>query len=132
MQTLILRWSFRLVGALLIVLNTFHLTVGFVRLQKALLAESIPQRFAEALKTAWLYVGTLGLVFGVLLLWTAGQAAAGDPVAWKVGTSIGVALVLTGVASFLATGKHPGLLVVSLFGLVLLIPLLLFRSHFRG
>ena len=131
MQVAIIRWSFRAVGLLLILLNAFHLTLGFVRLQRALAAETIAPRFEEALKTAWLYLGTTGLALGVMLLWLSADAAAGDPVAWKAGMTIAAALIVVGVASFLATGKHPGLLLLCLFGLAVAIPLLVFREHFR-
>ena len=117
-------WSFRAVGALLVLLNAMHVTVGFARLRRALAAEPIQPRFDEALRTAWLYLGMLGLAVGALLLWIAPDAAAGDRVAWRVGVAIGAALVATGIGAFLATRRHPGLLVLSVFGLALLIPLL--------
>lgn len=132
MQTRIVAWSFGIVGALLVVLNAFHLSVGFARVRRALESQPIPERFADALKTAWLYLGTMGVVLGVLLCWLAADAAAGSPVAWKAGVAIGVGLVAVGVASFFATGRHPGFLVLSVFGLAVLVPLLVYRAYFRN
>jgi hypothetical protein len=43
---------------------------------------------------------------------------------------LGIALVAVGVASFLAAGRHPGLLLFSLFGFILTVPLVIFREHF--
>lgn len=128
----IVRWSFLGVGILLVILNAFHLTAGFVRVRHALDAQPIPPRFADALQTAWLYLGSMGLAFGVILCWCASDAAAGSIVAWKIGMTIGVALIATGVAAYLATGKHPGLLFLSVLGVVILIPLILRNAGAPG
>ena len=127
----IIRWTFVGVGVLLVILNAVHLSVGFARLRHALEAEPIPLRFAEALKTAWLYVGSTGLAFGLMLCWFSPDAAAGSAVAWKIGMAIGVTLIAAGAATYFATGKHPGLLFLSVFGLAVVIPLLVYRAHFQ-
>ena len=125
---IVLRWSFRIVGALLVLMNGLQLTVGVVRLRRALAVEPIPQRFDEPLRTAWFYMATLGVTLGIVLLFLAADAAAGNHAAWKAGLIIGIGLVATGIASFLATGRHPGLLAISVFGLALVIPLLVYRA----
>lgn len=130
--TSLIRWTFLAVGALLVILNALHLTLGFARLLHALETEPIPLRFAEALKTAWLYAGTFGLASGLMLCWLSSDAAAGSSVARKAGMAIGVTLIAAGAAAYFATGKHPGLLFLSVFGVVVLVPLLVYRTHFQG
>ena len=121
------RWSFLLVGVVLVLLNTMQVTVGFARLRRALAADPIPKRLDEPLRTAWVYTGIVGIALGALLLALSGDAAAGNPAAWKAGVGIGLTLVATGIASFLATRSHPGLLIVSVFGIAILVPLWLSR-----
>ena len=121
----LIRWSVIVVAAALILLNFVQITVGFSRLSRALEVEPIPQRFADPLRTAWLYLATLGLSIGILLLWLLPNLLRGDSGAWKATLGIGFGLVATGIASFLATRRHPGMLALSVLGLVLVVPLLL-------
>src|SRR5215210_1514318 len=127
----LVRWCIGGIGGVLILLNALHLTVGFARLQRALTEEPIPDRFAEPLKTAWLYLGSVSLLLGVLLLWLLPEIQLGRPAAWKAVVWVGLALVATGISAYLATRNHPGLLFLCLLGLVLLIPLLYYRDHFQ-
>jgi len=127
----ILRWSSGAVGVTLIVLNSLHLSVGLLRVRAALEQAAIAPRFGEPLTIAWVYIGCINIALGILLLWLGPDLAAGSAAAWKAGLILGVALVAVGLASYLATGKHPGLLFFSLLGLVLLVPLVTFRQHFR-
>ena len=117
------RWTFTSVGILFVLLNTMQVTIGFARLLRALATDPIPKRLEDPLRTAWIYLGILGIALGALLILISKDAAAGDPVARKVGIAIGVALVAAGIGSFLATRAHPGLLVISVFGAIVLIPL---------
>jgi hypothetical protein len=124
-------WSVGVVGTLLVVLNVAHLTFGFARLQHALATEPIPTRLAEPLKIAWVYIGSVTLLLGGLLLWLLPDLAAGSAGAWKAAVGLGLTLVGVGIASFLATGRHPGLLFFCLLGIALLAPLLLARPSFQ-
>lgn len=127
----ILRGIAGVVGILLLVLNAFHMTFGFIRLRRALAAEPIPPRFDDALRTAWLYLGTMGFSAGALLLWLLPDLGAGAMSAWKGATAIAGLLIASGIASYVATRKHPGMLFLSVLGLALLIPLIMFRPHFH-
>ncbi|MGH9421484.1 MAG: hypothetical protein ACRD3J_16015 [Thermoanaerobaculia bacterium] len=127
-MTALTRWSVIAVASLLILLNLAHISLGFVRLKNALLAEPIPERFADPLKTAWLYLGTVGLSLGLILLWLLPNLLRGDTGAWKATFGVGVALIAVGLGSYLATRKHPGLLALCILGLALVVPLLLEKA----
>jgi len=125
------RWSVGVVASLLIILNLLHLTLGFTRLQRALAEQPIPARFADPLRTAWLYIGSVTLLLGILLLWLLPDLSAGSAGAWKAAVGLGVTLIVVGIASHFATGRHPGLLFFCVLGLALLVPLLLARQFFQ-
>ena len=131
MSTAVIRGVAATVGSLLLLLNALHLTVGFVRLRRALAAEPIVPRFDDALRTAWLYLGAMGFMSGAMLLWLLPDLGAGSIGAWKGAAGIAGLLIAGGVASYAATRKHPGMLALSVMGLALLVPLLIYRSQFH-
>ena len=119
------------VGGLLVALNGLHLTFGLARLYRAIGEEGVSTRLADALKTGWVISGCANLLLGLLLLALLPDLGAGSPAAWKAAAITAVGLVVIGVAAVLATGRHLGLLLFSAMGLALLIPLLIWRSHFQ-
>ena len=119
-----------MVGGLLVALNALHLTFGLARMYRAVGEESVSARLGDALKTGWVISGCANLVLGILLLALLPDLGTANPAAWKAATITAVGLVVIGVAAVLATGRHIGLLLFSAMGLALLIPLLIWRSHF--
>lgn len=130
MQVRAVRWSVGLIGVLLVALNAFHLTLGMAGMRQAVSDEAVAPRIAEALAIAWVYMGCINLILGLLLLWLIPDLSAGRIGAWKAAIGVGAALVVVGVASFVTAGSHPGLLLFSLFGLVVLGPLIALRGYF--
>lgn len=120
------------IGGLLVLLNVFHLSIGLIRLHRALSTEPIAARLVDPLKIGWVMSGCWNLLLGLILLWLLPDLAAGSIAAWKVATAISVGLIVVGIAAVAMTRGHYGLLAFSLFGLLLLVPLLLGRSLFHS
>jgi hypothetical protein len=129
--TAVVRLAAGIVGGLLVILNSAHLTIGLIRLHRALGEEPISTRLADPLKTGWVMSGTLCLFSGALLLFLLPDLAVGSYAAWKAAAVTASGLVLLGVAAVLATGRHFGLLLLSVMGLAVLVPLLVWRLHFQ-
>jgi len=121
----IVRWTMLAVGWAMIALNALHLVAGVPRLRARIAAGEVAQSLAAPFLTAWIWLGIVDLILGVILLLIARDAATGNVVARRVALSIGIGLLIVGLAAFAASPKHPGLLVVSLFGLILVGVLLL-------
>lgn len=120
------------VGGLLILLNAFHLSIGSIRLHHALSTETIAGRLVDPLRIGWVMSGCLNLLLGLILLLLLPDLAAASIVAWKVATAISIGLIVLGIAAVAVTRGHYGLLAFSLFGSLLLVPLLLWRSLFHA
>ena len=128
----VIRLAAAAVGSLLVLLNAFHLSIGLVRLHRALSTETIAARLIDPLKLGWVMSGCLNLLLGLILLSLLPDLAAGSLVAWKVAMAIGIGLVALGIAAVAVTRGHYGLLTFSIFGLLLLVPLLSWRSLFHS
>ncbi len=109
------------IGVLQLLANGLLLVRGFTRLPRELAAEGATARVADLLRVAWPY-GMLGnLCLAVILLACASALRVDDPLARRVAISIGVYYLLLGAVAYgFAAGRHAGLLVFSLFGVVLL------------
>lgn len=117
-------------GVVLLVLNLLHLGYGIPRLRSRIAAGEVSAGLATPFVVAWLYVGLAGLAFGCLLVVIAPDVAAGNPVARRVAITVSLTLIVFGVAAFAAARSHPGLLLISLFGVAVLLPVLIYRPHF--
>ena len=131
-SALILKLSTGCVGAVLVILDVFHLAYGIPRLKARIAAREVSEGLATPFLAAWVNIGIAGIAFGVLLLMVSGDLAGGSRLARRVVLTIAAALLLLGVGTFGVADQHPGLLLMSLFGLVLAAPVLYYREHFRS
>ena len=130
-SALILKLSTRCAGAVLVILNVLHLVYGLPRLKTRIAAREVSEGLATPVLAAWVNVGIAGIAFGVLLLIVSGDLAEGARLARKVVLGIAVALLVLGIGTFAVAGHHPGFLVISLLGVVVAMPILMNRAHFR-
>ena len=125
-----LRLTTNSVAAIFAILNILHLAYGLPRLRARIAAGEVSAGLATPFTIAWLYVGLSGLALSILLFVAAPGIASGNDVARKIVVTIALTLVVLGMSAFAVARQHPGLLIISLFGIVLLIPVVAFRAHF--
>jgi hypothetical protein len=129
MTATVARWLLAGTGGLQLVMNLLTLASGLPKIRQEKAAGAVNERFGDLLSVAWSYSGLAGVGVGALLTLVAGPAAQGDPVARRVAWAIGLYYVVLGPALYLAgLRRHAGLLVFSVFGLVVLAALRLGRS----
>jgi len=109
------------IGGFQILANSVLLFRGFTRLSGELAKEGATSRVADLLSTAWVY-GVLGnLCVNVVLVAIASALGAGEPLARRLATAIGLYYLVVGLAMYrFAPGRHPGFLVFTALGLLLL------------
>lgn len=101
---------------------------GFARLPKELAKEGATTRLGDLLRTAWVYGMLANLCLSIVLLMIAAGLRAREPLARRIACLIAAHYVLVGLGTYgFAQGRHPGLLVLSGLGLVLLATLWLSR-----
>jgi hypothetical protein len=117
-------WLVTTVAVLFLLLNLAHVTVGWVRLRRLLVANpTTNERIADVIQVAWLGIGVCGACMSAVLLALGPAAIAGDYEARAGSFIIALGLIALGVAQFVSTRKHPGLLVISAFGIAVLVAL---------
>ncbi len=116
------------IGGFQVLANGALLLRGFARLPQELAKEGATTRLADLLRTAWVYGMLANLCLSIMLLMIAAGLRAGEPLARQIACAIGVYYVLVGLGTYwFAQGRHPGFLVFSGLGLVLLTTLWLSR-----
>jgi len=126
-QAFVLRFTTYAVAAILAVLNALHLAYGLPRLRRRIAAGEVSASLATPFTVAWLYIGLAGVAFSVLLFVSAPGLIAGQGVARNVVLTIALTLIALGVCSYALARKHPGLLFIAVFGIVLLAPIVAFQ-----
>ena len=115
------RWLLAGTGALQLLLNAMTLVRGLPKIRQEVAGGALNERFGDLLSVAWSYAGLANLCLSALLVLVSAPAAHGDPVARRVAWGIGLYYVALGPALyFTGLRRHPGLLVFSLLGLVVL------------
>jgi hypothetical protein len=121
MSATVVRWLLAGTGALQLVMNLATLATGVPKIRLEMASGEVNERFADLLSVAWSYSGIAGACMSALLVLVATPAAQGDVVARRVAWAIGIYYVVLGPALYLiGIRRHAGLLVFSLFGLVVL------------
>ena len=120
------------IAGILALLNIVHLAYGLPRLRGRIALGEVSASLATPFLAAWLHAGLAGLAFSALLFVAAPDLAAGSLLARRIVITVSLALIAVGAGMFALARKHPGLLVIALFGIVLLVPLIVFRAHFHA
>jgi hypothetical protein len=118
------RYAALAIGGFQLLANLAALVRGVLRLPAELTAEGATERIADLLRGSWVYGTLANLGVSVVLLCIASALARHDAVARRVATVIGGYYLVLGVVAYsYAPVKHPGFLVFSVLGIVLLVAL---------
>ena len=116
-------------GSLLCGIGILHAVINVRSVTRAIARGEIVERMGPQLVANVVLAGLALAILGSFLLLIASDLEKGKRSSWRIAFVIGVFLTLSGVAAYLWLPR-PSVFIFSALGLVLTIPLLLWRSHF--
>ena len=116
-------------GGLLGGIGILHAVINVRSVTRAIARGEIVERMGAQLVVNVVLAGLALVILGSFLLLIASDLEKGKRSSWRIAFVVGVFLTLTGVAAYLWLPR-PSVFIFSALGLVLTVPLLLWRSHF--
>jgi hypothetical protein len=137
--------NFVLVGGILLFITGLgHLCTGIPQFNEAVskgLINLLPMRqidwqsqslAKEEIELAWIVFGLNMNIFGLIIMFLSSELKKGKKTAWNINLTIGLFYLIIGlVAAFYFRVAHPANLLFPVIGLVVSIPLLIYRHKFN-
>jgi uncharacterized membrane protein HdeD (DUF308 family) len=117
------------VGVLLCLVGVLHAVVNVRGLQRAVARGEIAERFVRQMDANVVFGGATLSICGAILLLLAFGLRTPHRTLWSIGVLVGLFLLVMGVAAYLWE-PIPTVLVFSVLGALVCVPLLLWRTDF--
>jgi hypothetical protein len=118
------------IAAVTITLGAYgHGFVGVRPVAAAIAASSLPRDVVAVIWIVWYFVSGCMVTFGLLLMWAWPSVKSGSKTRSGVPLIVGAFYVVTGIASYLYSGREPFWLLFLTLGVIVLASTVMLRSR---